>query len=58
MSERKCDNCGGPLKVENYAEATITSGPCGFLYAAHFGGGEVQEEPCRDAPLLNVRPPK
>lgn len=30
-----------------YAEATITSGACGYLWAAHFGGGEIQEEPCR-----------
>lgn len=42
----KCENCGGPLVTENFAEATIIRGPCGYSRAAHFGGGEVQTKPC------------
>lgn len=49
---RTCPTCGGPLVTENFAEATITRGECGYSWAAHFGGGEVQKNPClRGVPI-------
>lgn len=43
----KCPHCGGPLVVENFNEATIARGKCGYSKASHFGGGETQETPCK-----------
>ncbi len=40
-----CPTCGGPLTVENFAEATISTGKCGYSWAAHFGGGEPDHQP-------------
>jgi hypothetical protein len=44
---RRCPSCGGSVATENYGEATITSGECGYSEAAHWGGGELQRRPCR-----------
>lgn len=46
----KCPSCHGPLVTQSYAEATITTGACGYSWASHFGGGEVQTTPCTRRP--------